>query len=51
MDEETRRARMLDALKSIAAELERLRILREHELGVRVEEEEGSLYVAPVEKA
>jgi len=50
MDEHTRRARELDALEVIAAELERLRILREHELGVRVENDEGNLYVKPVEK-
>jgi hypothetical protein len=37
MDEQTRRARELDALEIIAAELEQLRILREHELGVRLE--------------
>ena len=49
MDEETRRVRTLDALESIAAELERLRILREHELGAHVVDEEGSLYVATVE--
>ena len=49
MDEQTRKARQLDALESIAAELERLRILREHEMGVRVEEDEGSIFVTPVE--
>ncbi len=37
MDENTRRWRELDALELIAAELERLRVLKEHELGVRVE--------------
>jgi hypothetical protein len=37
MDERTRRVRELDALEIIAAELERLRILKEHELGVRFE--------------
>ena len=37
MDEQTRRARELDALEIIAAELERLRVLKEHELGVRLE--------------
>jgi hypothetical protein len=37
MDEQTRRARELDALEVIAAELERLRILKEHELGVTLE--------------
>jgi hypothetical protein len=29
--------RTLDALQSIAAELERLRVLKEHELGVQLE--------------
>ena len=33
--------RILDALEVIAAELERLRILKEHELGVRLEHAEG----------
>ena len=37
MDENTRRARELDALENIAAGLERLRVLKEHELGVRLE--------------
>ena len=37
MDEQTRRAHALDALELIADELERLRILKEHELGVRLE--------------
>ena len=50
MDPETRAARVLDALESIAAELERLRLLREYELGATVEDEEGSPYVAPVER-
>jgi hypothetical protein len=50
MDEKTRQWRELDALEVIAAELERLRILREHELGVRVENDEGNLYVKPAEK-
>ena len=47
MDEQTRQRRTLDALEIIAAELERLRILREHERGAQVVDEEGSLYVAP----
>jgi hypothetical protein len=37
MDEQQRRARELDALELIAEELEKLRVLKEHELGVRVE--------------
>ena len=47
MDENTRKARELDALELIAAELERLRVLKEHELGVRVEyaSEGGGPYV------
>ena len=50
MDEETRQGRTLDALESIAAELERLRFLREDEMGVRVVDEEGSLLVRPAEE-
>ena len=43
MDEKTRQWRELDALENIAAELERLRVLKEHELGVRLKEApEGS---------
>jgi hypothetical protein len=38
MDEQQRRARELDALEAIAMELERLRVLNEHELGVRLED-------------
>jgi len=49
MDEETRKGRELDALENIAEQLELLRVLREHELGVRVENDEGSLNVTPVE--
>jgi hypothetical protein len=37
MGEQMRRRRELDALELIAAELERLRVLKEHELGVRLE--------------
>ncbi len=33
--------RTLDALENIGAELERLRVLKEHELGVRVEQAQG----------
>jgi hypothetical protein len=49
MDEETRKGRELDALELIAAELERLRVLKEHELGVRVKEIEGDLHVRSAE--
>jgi hypothetical protein len=45
-------ARELDALENIAKELERLRVLKEHELGVELKEApEGSgPYVPKVEK-
>jgi len=51
MDEQTRRARELDALEIIAEELEKLRILKEHELGVRLEHPPGGdpPYVVRVE--
>ena len=41
---------LLEALEHVAAELEKLRMLREHEMGVRVEDEEGSLFVRPDEE-
>lgn len=44
MNEETR-----EVLETIAGELEKLRLLNEHELGARVVDEEGSLLVRPVE--
>ena len=50
MDEQQRKARELDALELIAAELERLRMLKEYELGARVEEVEGDLYVRTTER-
>jgi len=37
MDEQQRWARELDALEVIGWELEKLRVLKEHELGVRLE--------------
>jgi hypothetical protein len=44
--------RAVDALEVIAAELERLRVLKEHELGVRLEEsEEGHGPYVPKEHA
>jgi hypothetical protein len=45
-------SRLLDALELIAAELERLRVLKEHELDVRLEESAGGHgpYVPKVEK-
>ena len=50
MDEQTRKGRQLDALETIAAELEKLRLLKEREIGMRVVDEEGSMFVRPVEK-
>jgi hypothetical protein len=46
MDERTRKGRELDALENIATELVRLRVLKEHELGVRLEDSpDGEPYV------
>jgi hypothetical protein len=52
MDEQTRRARKLDALELIAAELENLRVLKEHELGVRLgyDPDGGGPYVTEAAK-
>jgi hypothetical protein len=51
MDEKTRKWRQLDALENIATELMRLRVLKEHELGVRLEESpDGEPYVPTVDK-
>lgn len=50
MDEETRKARELDALEVIAEQLEKLRLLKEYELGARVEDVGGTLDVKPVEE-
>jgi hypothetical protein len=49
MDKQKRRERELEALELIAAELERLRVLKEHELGVRLKETEGDLHVRSAE--
>ena len=48
----TRGARELDALENIAVELERLRVLKEHELGVSLEydPDAGGPYVPNVEE-
>ena len=49
MDEIERSRRLLDALENIALELEQLRVLKEHELGVRIEHgAEGSGPYVPV---
>jgi hypothetical protein len=48
MDEQARRDREVEALELIAAELEKLRMLKEREIGMQVVDEEGSLYVRPI---
>ena len=45
-----RKARELETLERIAAELARLRVLKEHELGVRVENTAGTLNVKSIKK-
>ena len=50
MDEQTRKERTLEALDLLAEEVEKLRMLREREMGVRIEYEEGALYVRPAEE-
>ena len=40
MDEQ-QMSRLLDALENVASQLERLRLLKEYELGVRVEHQGG----------
>jgi hypothetical protein len=52
MDERQRRARELDALELIVVELEKLRVLKEHELGVRLgyDPDGGGPYVPEAEK-
>ncbi len=47
MDEQTREERRLEALELLAEEVEKLRMLREHEMGVRIVYEGGVLYVRP----
>jgi hypothetical protein len=49
MDEQARRVRELDAMEIIAAELAKLRMLREYEIGAEVREVEGNRYVQPIE--
>jgi hypothetical protein len=48
--EAQRMLRLVDACENIAAELERLRLLKEHELGVRVEHADGDPYVKVIER-
>ena len=49
MDEDRRQERVLEVPECLAADVERLRLLREHELGVRVVPyEEVPLLIRPV---
>jgi hypothetical protein len=52
MDDRKRRARELDTLEVIGWELEKLRVLKEHELGVSLEfdRDNGYWYVPEGEK-
>jgi hypothetical protein len=52
LNEQQRRTRELDALELVAAELEKLRVLKEHELGVGLEfdRDNGYWYVPNVEE-
>ena len=45
MDEQAREERRLEALDLLGKEVEKLRMLREHEMGVRIVYEEGDLFV------
>jgi hypothetical protein len=52
MDEKTRRARELDAPETIAAELEKLRVLKDRELGVSLEyDRDGAIGTCPTSKS
>jgi hypothetical protein len=48
MDDPTQRT--IEALENIAAELERLRILKEYELAAYIEHSGGDPYVKPFDK-
>jgi hypothetical protein len=50
MDENQREERRLEALELLAEEVEKLRMLREHEMGLRVENVEGDLFVRPAQE-
>jgi hypothetical protein len=45
MEELERMIRLVDALENIAVEMERLRLLKEYELGARIEHGAGGSYV------
>ena len=50
MDQNQREDRKLEAPELLAEEVEKLRMLREHELRVRVVYDEGNLWVRTVER-
>ena len=50
MDKDQREARTLEALELLAEEVEKLRLLREHEMGVRVVYVGGDLFVRPAQE-
>ena len=50
MDKDQREERRLEALELLAEEVEKLRLLREHEMGVRVVYVEGDLFVRPAQE-
>jgi hypothetical protein len=50
MEEMQRMLRLVEACENIATELERLRLLKEHELGVRIEHAHGDPNVKVIEK-
>ena len=50
MGENQREDRRLEALELLAEEAEKLRMLRGHEMGVRVVYDEGDLFVRPDER-
>jgi hypothetical protein len=50
MNEAQLMSRLLEAAENAALELERLRLLNEHELGVRLEYSDGDPYVKVTEE-
>jgi hypothetical protein len=51
MNEAQLMSRLLEAAENAALELERLRLLKEHELGVRIEYSDGDPYVKVTERS
>ena len=50
MDEQQRKTRELDALELLVEELEKLRMLKEYEVGAKVRSVQGCLYIEPLEE-